>query len=219
MQLNRTNNCMNTEFTNIIQPIMNSVENEGDLLTNIFIVTQLNTIVCKTTREINKINMKDAGSVLLDGLQELAKNFAMNKNRIDLIRVMLGLIKRRSIVMFPYENMTIIMFINFLDGKIPQPMSQRNQLRERLITLLGLKTVLRKLKRGIWRKSIKAQKRQFKNIDQEIRSILRSTDVQQQGWEYTDGMESLETNMMAAFQGIDIETMDMSLLMDMMAEY
>ena len=111
------------------------------------------------------------------------------------------------------------MFINFLDGKIPQPMSQRNQLRERLITLLGLKTVLRKLKRGIWRKSIKAQKRQFKNIDQEIRSILRSTDVQQQGWEYTDGMESLETNMMAAFQGVDIKTMNMSLLMDMMAEY
>jgi hypothetical protein len=93
IQLNRTNNCMDTEFTNIIQPIMNSVENEGDLLTNIFIVTQLNTIVCKTTREINKINMKDAGSVLLDDLQELAKNFAMNKNRIDLIRVMLGLIK------------------------------------------------------------------------------------------------------------------------------
>jgi hypothetical protein len=41
-------------------------------------------------------------------------------------------------------------------------------------------SILREIK-TFFSRSIKTQRRQFKNIDQEIRIILRSTEVQEQG--------------------------------------
>ena len=115
---------------------------------------------------------------------------------------MVGIVERRSIVRFPYENLSIKVFIQFINNKLPEPMNEKNQLRERLATLIGVKQLVSRLRGGIWHSAIRTQKRLFRHIDEEIIELLEHFTALEEhnaeGEKQEEPLE-LERNMMADF--------------------
>ena len=222
LNLDQEQRCEDYEFQNTIGPKLRSKELRNDIITRIFFPEILTKILCRATKKLNENTLEGAGIMLVEGIQELTQKFGMNEGRIKLIRVMVGIIERRAIIRFPYENFSIKVFIQFINGKLPEPMNERNQLRERLATLIGVKQLVSRLRHGIWHSTIRTQRKLFRHIDEEIVELLDHftalENLDAKGEKEEESIE-LERNMMAAFQDVDIDTMDMQLLVNMISNY
>ena len=218
LNLQGDKSCRDSELKAAVESVINSKEVKTDFITVLFFPNLLTEILCKTTNDLNYGSLEKSGETLVNELKQLLRKFGMNDHRRTLIRIMLGIMKKRAIIRFPYHNMEITIFINVLNSRLPKSIKPANQLREKLAVLVGMKNLLSKLRGGIWASSLRSQRRDFRDVEKEIGNIMDAT-MEDSSWEGQEELENLELQMMASFQEVSIEEMDMSLFMEMLSGF
>ena len=218
LNLQGDKSCRDSELKAAVESVINSKEVKTDFITVLFFPNILTEILCKTTNDLNYGSLEKSGETLVNELKQLLRKFGMNDHRRTLIRIMLGIMKKRAIIRFPYHNMEITIFINVLNSRLPKSIKPANQLREKLAVLVGMKNLLSKLRGGIWASSLRSQRRDFRDVEKEIGNIMDAT-MEDSSWEGQEELENLELQMMASFQEVSIEEMDMSLFMEMLSGF
>jgi hypothetical protein len=167
-------------------------------------------------------SLLSAGMVMMEGIKDVCKQFGMNERRLKMIRITLSKAVTGAIIQEPYENYAITTFRNFVDHRLPKLMPQRMQVKERFTTLMGLKQLLRKLRKSVWRKPLKGQRKAIHGMTQQITQILAITEADK----YNEGdnlsMEEkmkIEEYIESAFEGMDLNAIDYDKFADFMSEY
>jgi hypothetical protein len=147
--MNRKSDCQEWELQNTFRVVMIQAHEQADVITQLFFPHRMRQILCDTTKTMREESLLSAGMVMMEGIKDVCKQFGMNKGRLKMIRITLSKAVTTAIVQEPYENYAITTFRNYVDHKLPKPMPQRMQIKERFTTLMGLKQLLRKLRKSV----------------------------------------------------------------------
>lgn len=220
LQLRPKSDCNEWELQKTFRTILLDANLEGDLITQLFFVQRMKDLLCDTTKALKQQSLIDAGMILVEGVKQTCKQFALNDSRLTMMRITIAKACTRAIINKPYENFAITTFRNFLDHRLPKPMTERMEIRERLTTLLGLKELLRKLRLTVWRNPIKSQRKALRGINNQITEIMIVTESNN----YEDRVslqeqEQIESDIESAFEGIDLEGLDFNRFTEMLNTY
>ena len=220
LKLRKLMQCDDKELEFAIKPLMTSYEMNYDIITKIFLPIRAKTILCKTTSALRNQNLSKAKDVLINEISDLIKTIGMNNNRLSILRIMIGIASTRAIIMYPQEHYQIRVFTNILTIKLPLPMTRNMEIKEKLTVLLAMKQLMKKLKITHWRYSIKTQKRQFKDIFQQIKNVLDATEFGDESQSMSSIDEkTMEDEISALFSEMDGSDMNMSAFTEMLEEY
>ena len=220
LKLRKLLTCNDKELDFAIRPLMQSYEMNYDIITKIFLPVRANTILCKTTKALENVGLSAAKDVIIDGIGELVQTISMNNNRLSILRIMIGIASTRAIIMYPQEHYKIRVFTNILIIKLPLAMSRNMEIKEKLTVLLAMKQLMKKLKLGHWKYSIKTQKRFFKNVYEQIQQVLQATEFS----ENSDSMsfvdeKSMEDEISTVFSEMDAGVIDFSTFSDILEQW
>ena len=175
--MNRKSDCQEWELQNTFRVVMIQAHEQADVITKLFFPQIMRQILCDTTKAMREESLLSAGMVMMEGIKDVCKQFGMNEGRLKMIRITLSKAVTRAIIQEPYQNYAITTFRNFVDHKLPKPMPQRMQIKERFTTLMGLKQLLRKLRKSVWQKPLKGQRKAIHGMSQQITQLLAVTEA------------------------------------------
>ena len=218
--IDEANQCEDMEYKMTTQPIIQSQELRGDIITKSIFQPQVRNLLCNAIEVLEHSTLRETANTLLNGIQHLAKRFAFNRARLTLLKIMITITKTRATMKHPTLLYKINSFTNFLNMKLPPPMSETQEIKEKLATYAAIKTLLRKLRTTVWKGPVRHQKTSFRKMYAQIDEMIEEEDkTTPNGSSAKEKMEDLEKQMQAAYRNVDITEIDVNTILDLVTTH